>query len=1067
MELILPSKLEHFLDEPSDSRVWVQTRYPVTAWSSEVQSQKLDEITDGLFETDTSCLEVLNYLDLLVSYILEAPELNKKTQVLLLDLLTAAMKASLKLAESRSGNTEQIQTVMKLYLLLISEMLNRGLNLNSSKAVKAVSLSLNSEAKWIWSGKSEERVVEILMEIVFSQVERGLKEEISEIIAWVEEKAKEELWEGWQARIINILFQEKDSVISPIVSILRCVPALACDLLRNLSKLALEEVQVNDTQGIKNIAAFIEKLAVGLPKELLKNISVLVSLLDCENYSLRNSVVISIGEIVCYLIKTDQSENAEKDTTTNYREQLIDILESRVLDKSSYCRSKVLDVLTKLNNQDFLPRHRFMPTLAVAVSRLHDNAVLVRKKATHLLESLIYQNKLIEPGMKIETKASIEEQIENRKEKENTLRKAVNGEITEGLETLEPEELKQAHVKEQLVVNFLEEYRDMIVLLEQGSESLKTLLKSKSSSDVTGAIDALVACSLRGVTSTFDSIVAMLGLIWNREPVVRKAVSQAFSNLYLNLKLHTEEEIIQNLVQLVSWLKPGQLTSLEDLFCELLVEQAVPPQIIKKIWSLFKTKQSYEAACILRFVSLADPTFLQRRYDNFAGSALNCSNWKVVREVLLAFERLGNQGEKTEHLLAQATQKLFELEGQGWFGVAEQLVRTISSICSHPLTLLKVVAIKALQPLIGSSASETQIAKSIFVISEIALKVVIYGDKVASTFKKQMSDIQKEDEMEEIVGGKQAQVEIELKQISYAQEKVVVNGIVGQATPLVTTLAQNLDTLKSDLLKKSVVLSLSKIMCLNEAICERNLDTLLQIAQNGSTEAIRCTGVIALGDLIMRHPNLLDSYSQHLFSKLADESLKVRKKALLVISHLVLNDMLKMKGLMANVLQCYLDKDLKSVVAIFLQELYQKDSQALFNMIPDSLSNLQKASLQHSQFKRIADLLLNYVEKERHIENLIEKLSKKFIGCEEPEALNYGYCISVLPVNEKGLRKMLDTVAYWQPKVSCDSQLETYFNNILLKCKKNWKPESKILLEEFEAGMKGEEDVVRRRKVRA
>ena len=50
-----------------------------------------------------------------------------------------------------------------------------------------------------------------------------------------------------------------------------------------------------------------------------------------------------------------------------------------------------------------------------------------------------------------------------------------------------------------------------------------------------------------------------------------------------------------------------------------------------------------------------------------------------------------------------------------------------------------------------------------------------------------------------------------------------------------------------------------------------------------------------MGDLLHRHPNVIEPYNNQLYQCLRDDDSSVRKTTLMVITHLILNDMLKVK----------------------------------------------------------------------------------------------------------------------------------------------------------------------------
>lgn len=56
---------------------------------------------------------------------------------------------------------------------------------------------------------------------------------------------------------------------------------------------------------------------------------------------------------------------------------------------------------------------------------------------------------------------------------------------------------------------------------------------------------------------------------------------------------------------------------------------------------------------------------------------------------------------------------------------------------------------------------------------------------------------------------------------------------------------------------------------------------------------MRSNCIISLGDLAFRFPNVLEPWTEHMYSRLNDKDQKVRKNAVLVLTHLILNDMVK------------------------------------------------------------------------------------------------------------------------------------------------------------------------------
>jgi hypothetical protein len=80
---------------------------------------------------------------------------------------------------------------------------------------------------------------------------------------------------------------------------------------------------------------------------------------------------------------------------------------------------------------------------------------------------------------------------------------------------------------------------------------------------------------------------------------------------------------------------------------------------------------------------------------------------------------------------------------------------------------------------------------------------------------------------------------------------------------------------------------------------EQNLQLLFTILlkddKDNDYSLLRANIVIALGDLAFRFPNLVEPWTHHMYSRLRDPNPKVRKNTLMVLTHLILNDMIKVE----------------------------------------------------------------------------------------------------------------------------------------------------------------------------
>lgn len=114
---------------------------------------------------------------------------------------------------------------------------------------------------------------------------------------------------------------------------------------------------------------------------------------------------------------------------------------------------------------------------------------------------------------------------------------------------------------------------------------------------------------------------------------------------------------------------------------------------------------------------------------------------------------------------------------------------------------------------------------------------------------------------------------------------------------MVVSICQNIissESFKCSILERNAVLALSKFMCISNMFCKKYLQLMIDMLQKPKIDSVVKNNVlITLGDLMHRHPNTIEAYGKFLFLSMRDDNRGVRKTALMVITHLVLNDMLK------------------------------------------------------------------------------------------------------------------------------------------------------------------------------
>jgi condensin complex subunit 1 len=177
---------------------------------------------------------------------------------------------------------------------------------------------------------------------------------------------------------------------------------LGDDILREI---ASKSFNAQDNKGPRNFARFLVKFAEYAPRSLLKQLSLLLNQLDSEvwqmfdstdaflipfqAYPMRIAIVEVIGHIIQELARSLDSD-INSGQTQKQINGLFDLLHERILDVSSYVRTKVLAVLSKVFDIRVpkFPKQRLASTRAAAAA-LEDKASTVRKAAVSLLIKLL------------------------------------------------------------------------------------------------------------------------------------------------------------------------------------------------------------------------------------------------------------------------------------------------------------------------------------------------------------------------------------------------------------------------------------------------------------------------------------------------------------------------------------------------------------------------------------------------------------------------------------------------------------------------------------------------------
>ncbi|XP_072182852.1 condensin complex subunit 1 isoform X1 [Excalfactoria chinensis] len=327
----------------------------------------------------------------------------------------------------------------------------------------------------------------------------------------------------------------------------------------------------------------------------------------------------------------------------------------------------------------------------------------------------------------------------------------------------------------------------------------------------------------------------------------------------------------------------------------------------------------------------------------------------------------------------------------------------------------------------------------------------------SSTIKQRPRSTGNDTTMEEelgLVGASADDTEAELIrsicEIELLDEKHLFSAFV----PLVLKICNNPGLYSDPALRAAAALALGKVCMISSEFCDSHLRLLFTMMEKSPLPVVRSNLIIAAGDLAIRFPNQVEPWTPHLYARLRDPCQSVRQTAGVVMTHLILKDMVKVKGQVSEMAALLIDPEeaIMGVAQNFFNELSHKDN-AIYNLLPDIISRLSDPAcgIDEESFHTIMRHLFSYITKDKQTESLVEKLCQRFrTARNERQYRDLSYCLSLLPVSERGLHKLQDNFDCFADKLQ-DPTVYSCFQAVLVRFRRAvGKPEAKVLAEELE-----------------
>ncbi|XP_075699090.1 condensin complex subunit 1 [Rhinoderma darwinii] len=673
------------------------------------------------------------------------------------------------------------------------------------------------------------------------------------------------------------------------------------------------------------------------------------------------------------------------------------------------------------------------------------------------------------------------------------------------------DEQKSELTKQGMLVQYLTDAHHFAVKIEEAIDIISKMMYEAASSVVQEVIEFFVTVSQFGVPQAVIGVRRMLPLIWSKEPGVRDAVVNAYRQLYLCAGSEPERVKAQNLIHNLSLLmvdsSAGMIQSLEEIVLEFVQKGEIRPSVTQLLWEKFTLKVSGSsverraAVLLLGMMSRGQREIVLSNLETLVTVGLGQEapkDYQLAQEVCncilkITDGRKSTLGKKSPPLRLSRDHCLFQnlteavvggitQQNLHWLTFKETAIKLVYELGEEPEEISADVLQRCSQRVLQEFNSREEastlpaflLTHLLSLAGDVALQLVVYLECTVSAELRRRRVLKEEQEAEKLgknkhrkskgnesleeedlglVGASADDAEAEL--IQRVCDKELLNGqqYLSAFLPLVLRVCKNTGKYNDPALCTAATLALAKFMMISSDFCDSHLRLLFTLLEKSPLPGVRSNIMIALGDLSIRFPNLIEPWTPHLYARLRDESREVRKTSAIVMTHLILKDMVKVKGQVSEMAALLIDSDqeIASLAKNFFTELSNKGN-AVYNLLPDIISRLSDpdCGVEEEPFHTIMRHLLSYITKDKQTESLVEKMCHRFRTARtERQWRDLAHCLSLLPFSEKGLGKMQDCFDCYGDKLSDDAVYDSFLT-VIGKIRRGAKPELKTQIDEFE-----------------
>ncbi|CAK82169.1 unnamed protein product (macronuclear) [Paramecium tetraurelia] len=1091
MNFHFPGTYAELRDNHFSGNYRVKSKNQVSHMDERLILMRLNQFEDG-FNQLATLIEDPQYFDFLY-YLVEHLDAhpNQKVQLQLVEIL------SFQIQKLYPDHAQAFKMTLFLLLNLLQQKQLQGQQVR--RALKTLQQLFNLNAFHDFGREGSRYIfdlVKMAVEIKDAQIRELWIDVLVQAIA---------MWQTYDLnlknRIVHLMY-EQESVVLNISKFL-----LGCSKNDRLKQYTVDQIillvnyitekSTNQTESlaVKNLKELLSQTSKDMPKVYYQQLSAFIGLYDNENYHIRNGLSELITNVIEYLIKESKDQDSDEFQLTNAN-NLIKQLLDRHMDKTALCRSNVLHCLSQLLNSNCVPKQHLQTIFAISSSRLRDISGYVRKSSLQLLKSIVRYYRFLyvqsQGRQNFWSSADIEDQIGRNKEELQNIHKDFEDidkqfqkgqisqeEVNESIKFIKKKAQEKIKIQE-----YLEEYQKFLEGMKTVITQVLQLCQSKNQADVIHSIKLFSYLQKYNYESANLGLRRMILLVWSQDKTIQQEVIKKFWKLFLRDTKKTRQIILQ-IIDLISKSNLKELISLEKIILsyetELAPNYKFPSKIFHTLWEYFGNQEIDQRSMLIfvrimltRNSSLLNLEKVAQIYNQLQKYSKKDPDWIIIKELATILSKLDRTHGKNQinfnksiDLLIILLIKYQNSSDMNYFCACDSIIQLVPNAENPELifeTLLQDLGFQSTKMDLEAEEikqmEEIHLAHAIYIAGSVSLQLLIFIDATHNSLKNLKNErekqIGKEQEIDKIQGGIEGEFEKLHGIVDQIQDlKLIQLNLLSVFSPMVKQILsdclnqmeteENATKQQPPIVQVSLI-TMCKFMCLSESYCRENIQILFNIMKSPLVDQVMKNNVIiSIGDLLHRWPNSIQKFHKQIYSNLADTSAAVRRVTLLVLTHLILNDMVKSKTSLSHIPILLTDPhpQIPAMARYFLNELQKKEQRAITNAIPDIISNVQ------DQNENILSQISQYIDKSQ-IESIVDKLITILgTSTNQYEVKNISILFNHINLSQNSLQKLLDGWEEYREQLR-DQFVYNQFMILIKKLKRTLPQDAKPLIEDYE-----------------